>query len=162
MNKLLFLTGLLTFFVLAPVGGAAQTPQTLSTEDIWIETESGARHHFIAEMAVEPAEQRMGLMHRRDMPADVGMLFLFESAAPRSFWTMNTLMSLDMVFIGEDGTIINIAERTRPFDPSRGPDTHSSTGPALAVLEINGGVSDLLGIEAGDRVVHPHFDRTAN
>lgn len=159
MNKLLTLAGLLAFLAFVPMIGTAQTPQTLDTEEIWIETASGGRHQFIAEIADASGEQAIGLMHRTEMPMDVGMLFLFDQSAPRSFWTMNTLLSLDMVFIAEDGTIVNIEERTRPFDPSRGPETHRSTGPATAVLEINGGVSQLLGIEAGDRVIHPHFDQ---
>lgn len=158
MTKLLTLFALFAVVFASPQIGGAQTPQSLETEEIWIETVSGASHQFVVQIADEPAEQATGLMHAIEMPADGGMLFLFPEAAPRAFWTMNTLLSLDMVFIAEDGTIVNIAERTRPFDPSRGPETHRSTGPATAVLEINGGVSQLLGIAAGDRVVHPHFD----
>lgn len=157
MNKLLFFIGVLvSFAVVANVGGA-QTPQSLETEVIWIETAAGGRHEFVVQIADEPREQAIGLMHQTEMAPDEGMLFLFDEAAPRSFWTMNTLLSLDMVFIAEDGTIVNIEERTRPFDPSRGPETHRSTGPATAVLEINGGISQLLGIRAGDRVEHSHF-----
>lgn len=159
MTKLLSLLALFVVAVAAPQLSGAQTPQSLETEEISIETASGASHHFVVQIADEPAEQATGLMHVTEMPADGGMLFLFPEAAPRSFWTMNTLLSLDMVFVAEDGTIVNIEERTRPFDPSRGPETHRSTGPATAVLEINGGVSQLLGIAAGDRVVHPHFDQ---
>lgn len=158
MNKLLLFVGLLAWSHLVPGIAGAQTPQSLETEDIWIDTASGGRHHFEVQIADEAGEQATGLMHRTEMPADAGMLFLFDSPAPRSFWTMNTLMSLDMVFIAEDGTIVNIEQRTRPFDPSRGPETHRSTGPSTAVLEINGGVAQLLGIQAGDRVDHAHFD----
>lgn len=158
MTKLLSLLALFVVVVAAPQLSGAQTPQSLETEEISIETASGTSHDFVVQIADEPAEQATGLMHVTEMPVDGGMLFLFPEAAPRSFWTMNTLLSLDMVFVAEDGTIVNIEERTRPFDPSRGPETHRSTGPATAVLEINGGVSQLLGIAAGDRVVHPHFD----
>jgi hypothetical protein len=156
---MLSLAFVMAFIAFLPVSGSTQTPQSLDTEEIWIETGAGGRHHFIAEIADAPGEQAIGLMHRTEMPTDAGMLFLFDESAPRSFWTMNTLLSLDMVFVAEDGTIVNIEERTRPFDPSRGPETHRSTGPATAVLEINGGVSQLLGIEAGDRVIHPHFNQ---
>ena len=159
VNKLLTLLAFVACLAAVPQLGGAQTPQSLPTEEIRIETASGDSHAFMVQIADEPAEQATGLMHVTEMPADGGMLFLFPEAAPRSFWTMNTLLSLDMVFIADDGTIVNIEERTRPFDPSRGPETHRSTGPATAVLEINGGVSQLLGIAAGDRVVHPHFDQ---
>ncbi|MEQ9814256.1 MAG: DUF192 domain-containing protein [Azospirillaceae bacterium] len=123
-------------------------------DTLWIETADGTRHDFDIELALEPSDQAFGLMYVREMPADQGMLFVFDEAAPRSFWTMNTFLSLDMVFIGADGRIVNIAEETRPFNAARGPDTHRSTAPAVAVLEILGGTADDLGIEAGDLVGH--------
>src|SRR3546814_13364569 len=92
-------------------------------------------------------------MHRENLAPDAGMLFLFDQAQPLSFWMKNTLIPLDMLFLAADGRIINIRERTKPLDLG----SYRSTAPAVAVLEINGGISRLLGIEAGARVVHDAF-----
>ncbi len=81
------------------------------------------------------------------------MLFIFDPPREASFWMRNTLISLDMLFIDADGRIVNIAERTTPQTD----DPHSSAAPVRAVLEINGGLSAMLGITPGDRVVHEAF-----
>jgi hypothetical protein len=149
-----------SFFLIVLAGPvqAQFTPQTgLDVEELTIVTDEGQEHTFQVEMARTRSEQAMGLMYRQEMAADAGMLFTFDSAQPRRFWTMNTFLSLDMVFIGEDGRIVTIARETRPFDAARGPDTHGSDGPATAVLEINAGVAEALGIEVGDLVRHGHF-----
>jgi hypothetical protein len=81
------------------------------------------------------------------------MLFVFDPPRPASFWMRNTLISLDMLFIDADGRIVNIAERTTPQSDA----PHRSAGPVRAVLEINGGLSAMLGIAPGDRVAHEAF-----
>lgn len=137
-----------------PAGPVAAQPQpTLPTDDLWIETGAGGRYHFTVELAVTPQQQGRGLMFREEMAADHGMLFLFEPVRPVSFWMRNTPLSLDMLFVEADGTIANIAARTTPLSDR----SYPSAGPVRAVLEINGGVSALLGIEPGDRVVHETF-----
>jgi uncharacterized membrane protein (UPF0127 family) len=130
---------------------AAQQP----TGDLTIETAKGARYRFTVEIADTPDEQALGLMFRTEMPGDAGMLFLFESAAVRTFWMQNTLIPLDMIFIGEDDRIVSIVKRAEP----RTQTPRQSEGPADAVLEVNGGLTDLLGIAPGDRVVSPLLDR---
>ena len=132
----------------------AQESETFELSELWIETQSGARHHFTVELAVTQAQQIQGLMFREEMALDHGMLFVFPDRAQRSFWMRNTLLSLDMLFIDTDGRVINIEERAVPLD--EGP-RYSSDGPAQAVLEINGGVAGLLGIGPGDRVIHEAF-----
>ena len=129
---------------------SAQPQPTLDTDDLWIETDMGGRYHFTVELAVTPEQQGHGLMFREEMAPDHGMLFLFEPVRPVSFWMRNTPLSLDMIFVDEDGTILNIAERTTPLSNQ----SYPSDGPVRAVLEINGGLSAVLGIDAGDRVVH--------
>jgi len=146
-----------TLFALVAVAAAlpalGQGEAALATDDLWIETDDGNRYHFAVELALTPPEQARGLMHRESMAPDAGMLFVFDPPRPASFWMRNTLISLDMLFIGADGRIVNIAERTPPQTDH----PHRSAGPVRAVLEINGGLSDLLGIAPGDRVVHDAF-----
>ena len=115
-------------------------------------TAQGVRH-FRARIADDPAEREHGLMFVSVLPEDEGMLFDFGDASPRAFWMKNTLIPLDIIFIGADGRIINIAENTTPYSLEPAP----SAGPALAVLEIGGGLSAELGIRPGDRVVHRIF-----
>jgi hypothetical protein len=116
--------------------------------------ESGERQHrFTVWVADTAAHITQGLMFVRRMPADRGMLFLFGYEDYRGFWMKNTYLSLDMLFIAADGRIVNIAEKTRPLSVDNIP----STGPALAVLELNGGTAARLGIRAGDRVLHTAF-----
>jgi hypothetical protein len=113
----------------------------------------GGRHRFSVWVADTPAHHYQGLMFVRSMPADRGMLFLFDSEEYKSFWMKNTYLSLDILFIAADGRIVNIAEKARPLTT----DPISSTEPALAVLELNAGTSARLGIRAGDRVLHSAF-----
>lgn len=100
-------------------------------------------------------ERSKGLMFRSVLDEDEGMLFDFQRPQPVAFWMKNTLIPLDMIFIGADGRIVNIAENTRPYSLDQVP----SAAPVLAVLEIGGGLSAELGIKPGDRVLHRIFPR---
>lgn len=113
----------------------------------------GKKHDFVVEMAVTDKEQERGLMFRRSMPSNAGMLFDYKRPQIITMWMRNTLLPLDMIFIDADGKIINIAQRTVPGSL----DTISSKQPALAVLEVNGGTVSRLKIKAGDTVIHPIF-----
>ncbi|HEX6979549.1 MAG TPA: DUF192 domain-containing protein, partial [Alphaproteobacteria bacterium] len=86
-------------------------------------------------------------------PADAGMLFDFKRDQPVSMWMRNTRIPLDMLFIARDGRIVNIAQRTVPFSEA----TIQSKGAVRAVLELNGGTAQRLGIRPGDTVRHPIF-----
>jgi uncharacterized membrane protein (UPF0127 family) len=108
---------------------------------------------FRVAIADTEEERNRGLMFRSVLDEDEGMLFDFQSPRPVAFWMKNTLIPLDMIFIGADGKIVNIAENTRPYSLDPVP----SEGPVLAVLEIGGGLSADLGIEPGDRVLHRIF-----
>nr|WP_237437721.1 DUF192 domain-containing protein [Altericroceibacterium endophyticum] len=105
-------------------------------------------HHFKVEVARTAAEQAKGLMFRTEMGADEGMLFPRNVMAPASFWMKNTVIPLDLIFIGPDGRVLNIAANAVPYslDPIR------SDGPVRAILELNGGRAAELGISPGDRV----------
>jgi uncharacterized protein len=105
-------------------------------------------HAFVVELASNDAERERGLMFRKELPEGRGMLFDFERERPVSFWMHNTYISLDMIFIRDDGRILRIAERTEPMSDRLVP----SGGPIRAVLEVIGGTARKLGIAPGDRV----------
>jgi uncharacterized protein len=126
-----------------------------SFESLAIVTQGGQRHTFQAEVARNDADRTQGLMYRRSMPADQGMLFDFGRVEPVSMWMQNTYLSLDMLFIRPNGTIARIAANTEPLSTR----TIPSGEPVLAVLELNAGTAARLGIKAGDRVQHPVFKR---
>lgn len=121
-------------------------------EPLQVVTSGGVRN-FRVRIADDDAERERGLMFVSVMPDDEGMLFDFDAPAMRSFWMKNTLIPLDIIFIGANGRIINIAENTTPYSLDPVP----STAPATAVLEIGGGLSAELGIKPGDRIVHRIF-----
>lgn len=102
---------------------------------------------FRAELAQTAAEQARGLMFRKSMGADEGMLFPRATPGVASFWMRNTLIPLDIIYVGTDGRILNIA-RAIPLDETPLP----SAGIATAVLELNGGRTAELGIRPGDLV----------
>lgn len=112
---------------------------------------SGRTHRFVVEVARTPDEQAQGLMYRRSLGPNEGMIFPFPSPRPASFWMRDTLIPLDMIFVREDGTIARIAANTVPLSE----ETVSSGEPVAAVLEIRGGRAAELGIRAGDRVLWP-------
>ena len=114
---------------------------------------SGKRHRFTIEIAQTPQQQELGLMHRTKFADNQGMLFINDEERIMDMWMKNTLISLDMLFIDKRGKVVYIAPRTTPL-------SLKSIGPGLpvkAVLELKGGVCQKLGIQAGDRVIHPFF-----
>ena len=108
------------------------------------------------ELARTPEERSRGLMFRESMAADAGMLFDFGRVGRQAMWMKNTYLPLDMLFIRNDGTIHHIQQRTQPQSENIIP----SNGRVRAVLELNGGTVERLGIKVGDVVEHPMF--TAN
>ena len=106
---------------------------------------------FRVEIAATPAAMARGLMGRRQLPATEGMLFVYPSPRHASFWMKNTLIPLDMVFIGADARIGRIAAEAEPLSLEPIP----SGMPVRAVLEIGGGEADRLGLAPGDRVRFP-------
>ncbi len=110
---------------------------------------------FGIEIADEPDEQARGLMFREELARDAGMLFVFDPPRRAQFWMKNTLIPLDMIFIDDRGRVESVAVR-RDTRSERG---SVSQGQVRAVLEINAGLSEELGIDAGDQVVHPAFEK---
>ena len=103
---------------------------------------------FTLEVAATPKAQQLGLMHRESMPADHGMIFVFPDERPLSFWMKNTLIPLDMIFIGADWRIAGIVENAEPKTLT----SREVPAPSQYVLEIGGGLSALYGIHAGQVV----------
>ena len=111
------------------------------------------RHAFEVEVMRTEAQRSRGLMYRKSMAAEHGMLFNFDAPQPINMWMKNTYLSLDMMFIRPDGTIARIAADTEPLSTAIIP----SNEPVIAVLELNAGTAAKLGIRAGDRVEHEMF-----
>lgn len=108
----------------------------------------GATHGFQVELARTPQEQERGLMYRKSLPRDGGMLFLFDPPERAMFWMKNTYIPLDMLFIRADGTIAHVAANATPL--SLAPIDAGET--VAAVLEIAGGQAAALRIQEGDHV----------
>lgn len=141
-------------------GQAAETPIAPIVAETSAHAESGltvtslsittqdATHDFRVELAISPQEQARGLMFRTKMEPNEGMIFPRETPRMASFWMKNTVISLDIIFIGADRRIINIAANTTPYSL----DPVSSAAPALAILELNAGRAAELGITEGAQV----------
>ncbi|KKB80942.1 hypothetical protein VW35_01795 [Devosia soli] len=111
-------------------------------------------HTFKVEVVDTPESRAKGLMYRQELAPDAGMLFDFFEDRPVSFWMRNTFIPLDMIFITGDGVVKNVHVNARPHDPTGIP----SDGPVQFVLEIPGGRSVELGIDAGDTVTHERIE----
>jgi uncharacterized membrane protein (UPF0127 family) len=123
-----------------PVSGLPVIPLTVT---------SGRKAHvFRVELAATSQQQERGLMYRTQMGADEGMIFPMKPPRLATFWMHNTVLPLDIIFIGTDGRIITIAANAVPYDDS----TIPSGGVAAGVLELNGGRAAQLGIKVGDKV----------
>lgn len=126
------------------VGARAAAP----LEALTIDTASGPHRFKVEVMRTEPERER-GLMFRKTMARDHGMLFEYQSEQPVTFWMHNTYLPLDLIFIGKDGRVVNVARDAKPMDDSLIP----SAGPALGVLELDAGTAKAIDLKAGD-VVH--------
>lgn len=151
----MFRRRLLILLFMSPFMAQAQTTAQpeLPKEPLSITTRDGQRHDFQVEMALEPAQQTTGLMFRRSVPADGGMLFDWGTPRDSSMWMRNTVSSLDMVFINADGTVRRIAEDTVPGSLA----IIESHGPVRATLEMAAGTAKRLDIRPGDKVQNRIF-----
>jgi len=110
-------------------------------------------HRFTVEVAETPGQMEQGLMFRKTMAPDAGMLFDYKTPTLATMWMRNTLIPLDMLFVDAQGRIVNIQERAVP----QSLDVIAAAAPVRAVIELNGGTAARLGIAPGDRVQHPIF-----
>jgi len=120
-----------------------------------ISTASQTIAHFDVEIADNNRTREQGLMCRPALGEKQGMLFEFQDVSERTFWMQNTLIGLDIIYIGPDGRIVSIQKDAKPLDRTPLP----SEGVASGVLEIDAGLSVKLGLKPGDVVIHPFFHR---
>lgn len=133
---------------------AVSLPLAACSDESTLTIHSASGDHTFNIEIVDTAESRAkGLMYRQELAPDAGMLFDFLGEQQVSFWMRNTFIPLDMVFITADGLVKNVHVNAKPHDPTGIP----SDGPVQFVLEIPGGRSVELGIEAGDTVTHPRI-----
>ena len=125
----------------------------LPVASISVDTSRG-RAAFRVEIAGDRASQKKGLMFRKKLAPNAGMLFDFHGAVMTSFWMKNTVLPLDIIFIRPDGTISSIAANAVPYSEASIP----SSEPIRAVLEINAGRAAALGIAPGATVHAGIFD----
>ena len=131
-------------------GQSARADERLET--LQILTKAGA-HKLRVEVARSPEQQERGLMFRKELPKDQGMFFDLGTERPVSMWMKNTYIPLDMLFISKSGTIVSMVKNATPMSE----EVLNSGGAARAVLEVNAGTADRLGIAIGDQVVYPLF-----
>lgn len=125
-----------------PPAPAAAPPRVV------IETAAGSSLTVAVELARTDEERSRGMMHRRELAPEAGMLFIFSENEPRAFWMKNTLLPLDMLFIDDGGRVVGLIERAEPLTTSpRDPGV-----PSRYVLEVNGGWAARHGVRPGDRV----------
>ena len=141
-SLVLFATG--AFYLENRASGAADD---FPRGELVIETASGPLRLHV-EIARTREQRSRGLMFRTTLKADSGMIFLYENPREISMWMKNTILSLDMLFIAEDGRITRIVANTSPMSEA----TIPSRGPVRAVLELLAGAAERLAIEPGDHV----------
>ncbi len=132
----------------APTKTGPQDSGAVLRIPVSIATESGTET-FQAEVADSPQKRQVGLMFRKQLEEREGMLFLFPAEQQLSFWMKNTLISLDMVFIRTDKTILGVVHRAEP----RTLTSRKVPGRSQFVLELAGGTAEKLGIKSGQKVV---------
>ena len=139
----------LALALLACAGQPAE-PAHAPVPRVVVETAAGGRHPVAVELARSDEEHERGLMYRRELAEDAGMLFLFPEAAPRTFWMKNTLIPLDLLFIDDAGVVAGIVRQAEPLTLT--PRTPGPQVEARFVLEVRGGWAARHGVEPGARV----------
>ena len=147
----LILAALLCLSVAGCASKDQQTPSGLRTISMTI----GAKP-FTLEVADNEFSRDKGLMERDSMPADHGMIFVFDDEQPRQFWMKNTRIPLDILFLDHAGKIVSTATM-KPFDLS----TTSSAGPAQYAIELNVGQITETGVQAGQVISLPPLSPAA-
>ncbi len=136
--------------------GIAPTAETWAyqfrydTIDVVLISKPG-RFKIKAEVADSGTKRSLGLMHRDRLATDAGMLFIFDTEKPRSFWMKNTLIPLDIIFVSHDFKIMHIAKNATPCKADPCP-TYNSGYPVKYVVEINAGLSEKMGLRVGDLI----------
>ena len=148
-------SAVMALFLLWPSLVAAQAADDMKfpSELLTIVSAGGKKHQFLVELATTGPQRERGLMYRRQMDGDAGMLFDFGVSRPVMMWMKNTELSLDMLFISNTGVIRKVHREAVPMSET----IISSQSSVKYVLEINGGRAAALGIREGDRVYSPQI-----
>ena len=153
---ILFLAGLCVFagppsavaLAASEAGSCVGNPELKPLRPLTVRTVRG-EFRFLVEVADSDRERELGMMCRRGLAPDRGMLFDFGRERPdAAFWMRNTLIPLDIIYIRKDGVVRSIVRNARPLDETPRP----AGGPILGVLELAGGRAAQIGLQPGDRV----------
>ena len=129
-------------------------PEIKPLDQLQVVTGRGT-YRFAVEVARSPRQREFGLMCRKAIAPDRGMLFLFPAPDILAFWMRNTLISLDIIYIGADGRVVSLVQHAQPQNETPQP----SAGPAGAGLEQAAGRAAHIGLLPGDRVIHKDLGR---
>lgn len=149
MKRLLAILATTSLLLITWMPAAAQQGPQL---DLPRTTLKAGMHLIQAQVALTPEQRAVGLMFRQDMPANEGMLFIFEQAAVQCFWMKNTLLPLTAAFVADDGTVVNLADM-KP----QSLDSHCSEKPVRYVLEMHQGWFAKRGIQPGFKLMGAPF-----
>jgi uncharacterized membrane protein (UPF0127 family) len=149
---LLVAVGLLAF------AGVAHAELVTFTKSKLVITTTKGQFPFDIELALTPPQMAQGLMYRRTLAADAGMLFDYGDPQPIALWMKNTFIPLDMIFVAKDGKVVDLHERAVPMSL----DTIESKVAAKAVIEVNAGTVARLGLQVGDTVHYSAFGNALN
>ncbi|MET1026608.1 MAG: DUF192 domain-containing protein [Dongiaceae bacterium] len=161
MMRYVNLAGRLSFVfwvLLAATQWMSAVPAAALDREILVIRTATKSYPFNVEIADDENARARGLMFRNDMAANAGMLFIYPQDQAVTFWMRNTYLSLDMIFIAADGRITQIVKRAQPLSEALIP----SDSYIRAVLEVNGGITDQLGIHKGDQVDYKAFKSPAS
>ena len=137
----------------APAPACIGNPELKPLKPLVVRTAKG-EFRFLVEVADTDRERELGMMCRRSLAPDRGMLFDFiRERGDAAFWMRNTLIPLDIIYIRKDGVVRSIIRNARPLDETPRP----AGGPILGVLELAGGRAAQIGLQPGDRVDFPIF-----
>ncbi|PCI63186.1 MAG: hypothetical protein COB37_05370 [Kordiimonadales bacterium] len=138
------------FFVLSLLTVSGTVRGDAYNTELVVEKADGSKYAFATELALTTAQRNMGMMFRKKIAPNQGMLFIFKDSDFRRFWMRNTYIPLDIIYLKADGSIINIVANAEPRTDTGRP----SEGKAKAVFEIAGGRAEELGIKVGDVIRH--------
>ncbi|WP_075289017.1 DUF192 domain-containing protein [Pararhizobium arenae] len=142
-------SALVALFLYACISASAAADVTFERAPLSIVTADGKTHAFTVELALDSDQRAQGLMNRREMAADHGMLFDFGTTRRVMMWMKNTYLPLDMLFVRADGRIVTIHENAVPLSEA----IIDSREAIDFVVELNAGTVKRLGLAVGDRVI---------
>lgn len=139
-------------FLLASAGMLSVASAAMKKQPLSFTTATG-QHTITVEVADDEKSREVGLMYRRSIGADEGMLFIYKDEQELTMWMKNTYISLDMIFVRKNGVVSHVETNTEPFSEA----IISSRGPVVAVIEMGAGSAARLGLKPGDQVRHAAF-----